>query len=387
MNKLSLNKEEQKLLEEDLQNYIQDKDKLYFNTHHRHLSDKKIEKLRTEYLTEHGFLQKDHITQVEKEKSQRDALYNYLHSEGISMTAKEMSQFLKNQGFSVGTSYQTVYKRLLPALIKMGAAKDSAGKWYIPKNEKPKSQDENFSEPETVQVMTNLLETIKGSPVYNNLKSYLLKKSDQNKDLTARRIIFLGTPASNVNFNFFEALYKAMQENITVVIEYKADRKSKTETFGVNPYQLIFDNGYWELWCHCLKPGHEGFRIFNLSRIKNVKLRTDAKRFTLPADFDFRSKTSGTFGCYIDAEDKMLKYTILLKKNTYAQTFSKERILGSNFKMEDTKDGTLIHFESNQYKPVLRWILSWGNSIKPVAPKKLVDDWKKEILAITKELN
>lgn len=42
-------------------------------------------------------------------------------------------------------------------------------------------------------------------------------------------------------------------------------------------------------------------------------------------------------------------------------------------------------FTSNQYYPVLNWILEKGMYVTPLAPQKLVDDWRENVLAMYDE--
>lgn len=54
-------------------------------------------------------------------------------------------------------------------------------------------------------------------------------------------------------------------------------------------------------------------------------------------------------------------------------------------KFEDQDDGsTIMTFTSNQYYPVLDWVLEKGRFIKPLAPQKLVDNWKENAIEMAK---
>ena len=56
-------------------------------------------------------------------------------------------------------------------------------------------------------------------------------------------------------------------------------------------------------------------------------------------------------------------------------------------KFEEQSGGTAIMtFTSNQYYPVLNWILEKGMYITPLEPKKLVDEWKANVLAMYEEV-
>ena len=41
-------------------------------------------------------------------------------------------------------------------------------------------------------------------------------------------------------------------------------------------------------------------------------------------------------------------------------------------------------FSSNQYYPVLNWVMSQGQWITPLEPKKLVDEWKENVKGMYK---
>ncbi len=230
---------------------------------------------------------------------------------------------------------------------------------------------------------------IKGSPVYDNAIEYVKnqiaiiensKKIKKNKNNA--QLIFLGAPHSLIKYDIWKDIYEAIKSKTLIVLEYHSVNSRKIDKYCIKPFQLIFDNGSWEVWGDCSKPDHEGRKLFNLSRIKNVKTLTDIKKFELPSDFDFRLKLHGNFGCYTDG--KKVRYKILLKKDSYAQIYTNERVWGDDQEVESSKQGTILSFTANQYNPILRWVLSWGPDVQPLEPKKLVDDWKQKILEMGK---
>ena len=246
----------------------------------------------------------------------------------------------------------------------------------------------------TIRMVKSLLETIKDSPVSEEaerlcgeitnevpLMDQFGKEIREERLAAANRVIFLGAPASDVRDSIWSEIYKAMEGNYHIGIKYVSSGKSQQVSRGVRPYQLIFDDGIWDLWGYdCVK---KTTRLFNLSRIKSVEIKKYADRFTLPKDYDFHNVTPGTFGCFRDADtDKMTHYKILLAKGSYAESFASERVWGLNPSVKTTKDGTIISFDDNQYLPILRWILGWGPDAEPLEPARLVKDWKARIKAM-----
>ena len=107
-------------------------------------------------------------------------------------------------------------------------------------------------------------------------------------------------------------------------------------------------------------------------------------KFELPADYNFLQTLSGNFGCYNDGKQKV--YKIKFQKDSYAWLYSKDRIWGDKQKIRETKDGFVLSFEASQYKPILRWVLGWGDEVEPLEPAELVDEWKAKIRNIAKKI-
>lgn len=311
-------------------------------------------------------------------------------SAGNKATVKELSDYLNLKNLvshidiKSGFSEKVLYKVLAAMKNELGAPieKDSQNRFFYAAGKtltKPKFLSNNETG-KTVKLIQNLLETVKNSPVYEKAEKLckeILEESEKKKNAGANRVIFLGAPASNVQDEIWSKIYEAMEENFHIVIEYQPAGSSKPVSRGVQPYQLVFDDGIWDLWgFDCVKRQRT---IFNLSRIKSVEIRKDADKFNLPKDFDFLNMTPGTFGRFFDFNGKMTNYKIHLAKGSYAESLATERVWGKNFQTATDKTGTVLSFEGNQFLPVLRWILSWGADAEPLEPKKLVSAWKNEI--------
>lgn len=342
--------------------------------------------------------------QVEKEEAQLKCILDYMGGDGRSnatnsLTLEEMSKLLKRSGFESGTSVKTIYRRMRPELFKKGV-EQKGNKYYYTRKSTAMNYDainEHYSKKlEELTIISNFLETIKDSPVYEKAKQFVenqIPKSKsyvRNKEIddagaeSASRVIFMGAPASSVKTEVWDKLYSALSKNCFVVIEYKAEGREKSEKYAVKPYQLIFDNGAWELWGDCTKPDHKGRKLFNLSRILDVELKEEADHFEYSTAFDFRKTLKGNFGCYTDGDIK--KYKIKFNKDSYAYLYSKDRIWGENQSFEETADGYVLTFEASQYKPILRWVLGWGSEVVPLEPEQLVAEWKENIKNLQKSL-
>lgn len=83
----------------------------------------------------------------------------------------------------------------------------------------------------------------------------------------------------------------------------------------------------------------------------------------------------GRLGAYIG--DKIEKYKI--KFTGYAKNWIKEHKLADDQSLKETEDCTIITFSSSQFEKILQYVLSWGAQAEPLAPRRLVTRWKKEI--------
>lgn len=311
-------------------------------------------------------------------------------SAGNKATIKELSEYLyykniiSHKNISCGFSEKVLYKVLAAMKNELGAPidSDSQNRYFY-------SSGKTLTKPgfllreetgKTVKLIQNLLETVKNTPVYEKAEKLcneiLDESKKQNSSANSSRVIFLGAPASNVKDEIWSKIYEAMEKNYQIVIEYKSSESSGCTRQAVQPYQLIFDNGIWDLWGFAGKKMKR--TIFNLSRIKSVEIRDDSP-FNLPSDFDFHNMTPGTFGCFFDFDGEMTNYKIKFKKGSYAENFVSERVWGKNFQLTKDESGTILSFDDNQFLPILRWILGWGADAEPIEPENLVSAWKNEI--------
>jgi len=195
-----------------------------------------------------------------------------------------------------------------------------------------------------------------------------------------KRIIVPPVASAPVNNEAWEIIIDAMKENRVITFEYKGVWDKIYRTRLVRPYQLLFDTGVWYIYGYAEE--RSAMRFFSLSRIKNISLTNE--RFTLPKDFDYRIKNDGSyFGVFIG---KKRHYKI-----AFASTASieiKERKWAADQKIVEKKDGSgiVIDFSSVQFPKVLAWVLSYGMAARPIEPPELVNEWKKNIVALYEKI-
>lgn len=244
------------------------------------------------------------------------------------------------------------------------------------------------------KLMVNLLETIKGTPLYEEAQEVfqtlativpepvnpLHSKKEENfiNDSSNRRI-FLGAPISHLSTELWDLLNQALDKNRLLSFDYQPSDVPEEKHKTVQPWQLIFDNGNWNLWAYDYE--YKKPLLFTLSEMKNPLIRKES--FELPHDYDFRNHTTGSFGCF--TSDWYGSYCIRL--SGYIASRAPHRIWGANQKVEAEVDATsgeptgsiLLKFDSNQYAPILTWVLGWGADAEPLEPPEFVKLWKEKV--------
>ena len=243
--------------------------------------------------------------------------------------------------------------------------------------------DENAAK--AAKLIKTLMDMVKGNPLYKEAKEVFESLSIENHDLALEniriskrpendRIIFVGAPNKNIPAETWRLIDKALKENLVITFDYKSLTDTKAHKRRVQPWQLIFDNGNWNL--HALDVIKNGRRRYSLSEMKNIQLTKEV--FSLPKDYDFRKMTVGSFGCM--SHDFFHDYKIHL--HGYAARYAKNRLWGENQTIVADKknpgpdgDGIILSFRSNQLYSICRWTWQWADEAMPLAPKELVDDW------------
>ena len=397
LNKLKISKTEREILIEEFEWRWE----MFLDEEGPKPSDEKIRKFIKEFLKENAKEEKPK-RQSQNEAEKIDCIIRALKYDKQHLSIKDMSELLIRNGLKKGASYQNLYKWLPDELNEYCVEKDSEGKYFYNNTyaeqskisqEIDKTELSEAQKKEQISIISSFLDSIKDSPVYEKAKEFLTKeeaklqsfRNTNTNSANYSRILFMGAPEADIKNEIWDKIYKAMGTNAVLQIEYTSEGKTKSETYKVQPYQLIFDNGIWELWAYCLRQKHEGMRLFNLSRISSVGILELAGKFVLPKNYTFKNFVVGNFGCFNDENPQI--YKIKFHKNSYAWLYSKNRIWGAKQTIEECDDGYILSFEASQFKPILRWILGWGKDAEPLEPADLVKCWKDAVHEMAEKID
>ena len=236
-------------------------------------------------------------------------------------------------------------------------------------------------------LMRNLIESVRGTPLYNQTVEVFANFSDNiesdsqisaGKELS-KKIVFLGMSPVPISDKVWDSIETALAKNRYITFDYKLyDGNEKPQRYTMEPWQLLYFQGMWSLYGKDLK--EKKAKFFNLPLISNVEVRKES--FEPPKDSEYLKKAKGNFGRYIG--DETYSFKIRINRDITAN-YIKTYKWTEDQKFETQKDGSVIMtFSSNQYYPVLNWVMSQGQWITPLEPARLVDEWKENVKGMMK---
>lgn len=139
--------------------------------------------------------------------------------------------------------------------------------------------DENAAK--AARLIKTLMDMVKDNPLYKEAQEIFESLSIENHDMSFEniriskkpandRIIFVGAPNKNIPAETWRLLDKSLKDNLIITFDYQSLTDSAPRGRIVQPWQLIYDNGNWNL--HGLDVVKKGRRRYSLGEIKNLQL-------------------------------------------------------------------------------------------------------------------
>ena len=231
-----------------------------------------------------------------------------------------------------------------------------------------------------VFVASRVLLEQKGFPYSSDLKSALDKiaQAIQEKDEAFFQSM---EPKTSIVINQIKDYYpwgsiftdvnQAILDQVMIEITYDSYSSDKVSVRKVNPYHMMFREGYWYLIAHCHQ--REEIRIFRIDRIIDLTL-TD-QRFQLPGDF--------SIGEYLKDSWQLGKgepNTVTVRFEPPISRLIKENTWHHTQEIEELPDGSLIlTVRVEGTWEIKKWILSWGRGAECLEPKELREEIRREL--------
>ncbi|WP_309386427.1 helix-turn-helix transcriptional regulator [Cerasicoccus frondis] len=233
-------------------------------------------------------------------------------------------------------------------------------------------------------VARQALPQLKGTPFAASLEAAIHKLSCQ---ITAQTDVSLGnlqqclsvrvTGVSSTDIAAFQSISQATLQSRELTFDYLKLNATQPERRRVQPLHLASVNQGWYLFAHDLGRGE--LRTFVLNRIQG-KPKT-GKRFRRPKDFSISKLLADSFGIFHGTGN----HQIHLRFDAFAARIVRERQWHESQILQDREDGSLeLRLQLDSLEEVERWILSWGDHVEVLAPKKLADKIRRTALAIAR---
>ena len=239
-----------------------------------------------------------------------------------------------------------------------------------------------------VLLASRVLEQYHGTPVADQLSHIFEKLTDmlpekvrvRPEDLFSR-FSFRGPPAKCVTPEIWSAVIRGVCEQKTLKLHYRTAEMPATtapKESMVNAYHVANLQGEWYLFG--VHDGQKDVRQFSMARV--VKATVTGKAFHVPEGFDPVKLLADTFG----------RYSGVSESHTVKLLFSKE--VGHCVEECEWAPGQVLRrrrsgeveltFPAKGLFEVQRWVLSWGASVKVLAPKALRESVREDVRRMAK---
>jgi len=171
----------------------------------------------------------------------------------------------------------------------------------------------------------------------------------------------------------FKKLNEAIRKKLVVEMNYHTFGRDELTDRMVEPYQLVYNDGYWYLVAYCRL--RKDVLLFRVDRIKKLELTRD--NFIIPEDFDFES--------YMGAAWQMERgeeFTFQVRFFGEAVRFVQETQFHPTQRIEEEPEGSVVFTaKACGMRSVMRWVLTFGSEAEVIGPEELRSMIKEEVEA------
>jgi predicted DNA-binding transcriptional regulator YafY len=210
---------------------------------------------------------------------------------------------------------------------------------------------------------TPLRETLRC--IFDKIRQALPEKISIPVEFLPPGISVRSAPMRVIKAEVWRAVAASLRNNRSMEIEFRTAGHSSFVRRIVDPYHMF---AYWGEWYLIAgdRERHEP-KLYALSRIKSADSLEE--HFTVPKDFDVKRYMSGAFGVF--RGERSMK--VRLRFNSSKAPYILDRTWMEGQEVKTLKDGQVVlSFETSHLHEVERWVLSWGDGVKVLNPKELV---------------
>ncbi|WP_310599223.1 WYL domain-containing transcriptional regulator [Desulfobulbus sp.] len=224
-----------------------------------------------------------------------------------------------------------------------------------------------------IYLAEKLLTQYEGTPIYDNLRSMFGKIEASLPDKTVALpshdpgLFTVLPPFTTVILpDVLTTVFDCLRNSTRMTIDYRSPG-GEVAPREIDPYHGVRFEGDWYVVGHCHL--RQAIRTFSLARM--AAARKGTAQFVRPASFDFRKLFGSHFGIHWGKDEVEVRIHFSPKAAAYVR----ERQWHPSQRLEERNDGSLILVLTvNHLLELKRWILSWGDGARVIAPRELADD-------------
>ena len=235
-------------------------------------------------------------------------------------------------------------------------------------------------------VAEKALAQYKGTPFAKPLHAAFQKLTEGLTDTVSFRwadldsvISFRSIGTTVADLELFEAVSRAVLRSQELEFQYHKLIGRGHEPRRVQPYHLGCVENQWYLFAFDLD--RQQMRTFVLGRMQEV--HSTSKRFTRPEDFSLTKHLGDSFGVFsVTGKPQEIR----IRFDAFAARLVRERKWHASQKIKDLDNGAIeLTLKLGNLTEIHRWVLSWGEHARVIAPKELCDRITKTVNALSAE--
>jgi predicted DNA-binding transcriptional regulator YafY len=181
-------------------------------------------------------------------------------------------------------------------------------------------------------------------------------------------VSFRNAAVSPVEMETFDAVCRALADSVEIAFYYHKLGSAQVEMRRAQPWHLGCIQNQWYCFAHDLDRGQ--IRKFVLPRMSAVKL-TQVK-FMRPEEFEIEKYLQGSFGVFSKENSGGKLRRIRIRFDAWAARLVAESEWHESQEVKKLVNGEVeITLQLTDFEEVERWILSWGDHARVLAPKVL----------------
>ena len=161
----------------------------------------------------------------------------------------------------------------------------------------------------------------------------------------------------------FKKLNTAIRNGRQMLMEYNSFSSNELTCRTVDPYQLIFQDGFWYLVAFCHR--REAVRLFRVDRI--VSLKVDVGQFEVPGDFNIQEYMGSAWQM-----ERGHEFIFKVRFRGEAARFIEEtQFHSTQTVIKETDNTVLFSAKACGLNSIARWVLGFGSAAEVLEPIEL----------------